>query len=193
MNSWDRNLYSGIIFHEIGHANEYHNRYKYYNIKPSKINQCNLAIKKERKDYFIHESLALWSEFSAQSFSETYIKQSNRIYIDELIHLINISNSSLASPKTQIDKFNFCYKIGYQLSIITARIIAQNDEITETQLEKELKSTIPNINQSSIQLADALREMNLHLTNWNYNIVAKWITNHYLALIVQFTEDVTLL
>lgn len=142
-NSLDKEFYMGIFFHEICHINDIYLRYKHYNKKQSNMKMDNLAIPKECNEYFMHKFLSHWGAFSSQSFSETWIVQSHYIYIKELINLIDVSKYNLESSKTLLDKLKFCYKIGYHISLVTARITAQNFKITETQLAKELHSIIP--------------------------------------------------
>ncbi|MGD1819697.1 MAG: hypothetical protein ACPKOI_07465 [Pleomorphochaeta sp.] len=182
-------LFTGCFFHEVGHSIDYFYRNKLYGEIPYIKKDYDLSDAKENNEFFKNAAAKLWSEFYAQFVSEECFKQSHLFYVTELNRLIENPIKEINSDKDIIEALNYCYRIAYNLSLVTARIISRNKKINNLQLIQELESIINNIDQSSIKYSLTLYDLYLHIDHWIFDNVKKYMANAYLELIQEFTEE----
>lgn len=182
-------LFTGCFFHEVGHSIDYFYRNKLYGEIPYIKKDYDLSDAKENNEFFKNVAAKLWSEFYAQFVSEECLKQSHLFYVTELNRLIENPIKEINSDKDIIEALNYCYRIAYNLSLVTARIISRNKKINNIQLIQELESIINNIDQSSIKYSLTLYDLYLHIDHWIFDNVKKYMANAYLELIQEFTEE----
>jgi hypothetical protein len=182
-------LFTGCFFHEVGHSIDYFYRNKLYGEIPYIKKDYDLSDAKENNEFFKNAAAKLWSEFYAQFVSEECFKQSHLFYVTELNRLIENPIKEINSDKDIIEALNYCYRIAYNLSLVTARIISRNKKINNLQLIQELESIINNIDQSCIKYSLTLYDLYLHIDHWIFDNVKKYMANAYLELIQEFTEE----
>ncbi|MGD1817656.1 MAG: hypothetical protein ACPKNR_11535 [Pleomorphochaeta sp.] len=181
-------LFTGCFFHEVGHSIDYFYRHKLYGEIPNIKKDYDLSNIQENNEFFKNAAAKLWSEFYAQFVSEECLKQNHLFYINELNRLIANPIKEINTNKDIIESLNYCYRIAYNLSLVTARLISSNKKITNIQLIQQLKFFIHDIDQSSIKYSLTLYDLYLHIDHWIFDTVKKYMANAYIELIQEFTE-----
>ena len=182
-------LFTGCLFHEIGHSIDNYYRYKIYREEPSTKKFWDLSNPQENSIFFKNDATTLWSEFYAQLVSEQIKKQNHLFFINELNGLRKKHFNEINTNDDTIDALKDCYRVAYNLSLVTARIIANNKEITNKELVEQLILVIYDIDDSCIKYSQTLYELYLHIDHWILDNVKKFMANAYLELIQEFTEN----